>query len=124
MFKFNLDIDSVIRPACEEAPPQVNKDWMTVLVSVQRPAPEELNALNRSARHAILCKNAEHWRKELLGWIDAQGLQAEVRWVGIPTVFSLIIVVCRSRAAKLLAEAPGVTNVIVAGDPALDIGVI
>ena len=90
------------------------REWLTVLVSVDKPPLDSLNQLNRSERHQLLCRNSQERYEEIIAWIAEQKLQSEFRRIGSPTLFSTITMVCTKLGASMLANAPGVTRVIAA----------
>ena len=88
------------------------KEWITVLVSVENPSTEALNGLDRSARYELLNQNAQQRYEEDIAWINEREIMSEFRRIGTPTLFSTITMVCTPLGAQLLSNAPGVTRVV------------
>ena len=86
-------------------------DWVQVMLTIDRPAPERLAGCDRKEKFDILLENAQRKRTQLVQWIQEQDLAAEVARVGAPTSFNLLFVQCTPYAAAQLAHAPGVVDV-------------
>lgn len=85
---------------------------INVMVTLRRPAPEDLNKYNRAEKFRILKENSAKLRMDLIDWIEDQGLSKEVTRIGEPTVFNALFVGCTSRVADRLRQAPGVVDVV------------
>jgi hypothetical protein len=92
-----------------------------VAVKLERPASEELTQHDRAEKYRILRSNTVDRRKELIAWIDEQGLSEEVSRVGDATVFNMLFVVCTPRVAEELTRAPGVISVSPSEDFKVDL---
>jgi hypothetical protein len=84
---------------------------VTVMLTLERPSPEELSGYGRGDKYAALKSSASEIRKQLLDWIREQGLDKEVARVGEPTVFNTLFVTSSRVVAKKLGRAPGVVEV-------------
>lgn len=84
-----------------------------VIVTIERPKPENLAGCNRKEKFAILLENAHQHRQQLVQWIQAHDWANEVRRIGAPTSFNLLFIQCTPHAAAQLAHAPGVVDVAV-----------
>lgn len=87
-------------------------DLVRVLLEVERPSSAELAPYSRGERYRRLRANAELHRSELQQWIDRHDLRDEVMVVSPATGFNLLFVQCTPRAARELANAPGVVEVL------------
>ena len=88
-------------------------DWVQIMLTIDRPAPERLAGCDRKEKFDILLENAQRKRTRLVQWIQEQNLADEVARVGAPTSFNLLFVQCTPYAAAQLAHAPGVVAVAV-----------
>lgn len=86
-------------------------DWVQVMLTIDRPAPERLAGCDRKEKFDILLENAQRRRTQLLQWIQEHNLADEVARIGAPTSFNLLFVQCTPYAAALLAHAPGVVDI-------------
>ena len=86
-------------------------DWVQVMLTIDRPAPERLADCDRRQKFDILLENAKRKRTQLLEWIQAHDLTDEVARIGAPTSFNLLFVQCTPHAAAQLAHAPGVIDI-------------
>jgi hypothetical protein len=86
-------------------------DWIQVMLTIDRPAPERLAGCDRKEKFDILLENAQHKRTQLMQWIQEHGLTNEVGRIGTPTSFNLLFVQCTPHAADQLAYAPGVVDI-------------
>ena len=91
--------------------PQDAPDWVQIMLTIDRPAPERLAGCDRKEKFDILLENAQRKRTQLVQWIQEQNLADEVARVGAPTSFNLLFVQCTPYAAAQLAHAPGVVAV-------------
>jgi hypothetical protein len=91
--------------------PEGSADLVTVMLTLERPSPEELRGYGRGDKYAALKSSASEIRKQLLAWIREQGLDEDVTRVGEPTVFNTLFVTSTRAAAKKLGRAPGVVEV-------------
>ncbi|HQY90964.1 MAG: hypothetical protein WAU00_10865 [Caldilinea sp.] len=87
-----------------------------VMLEVERPSVEELACYPRDERYRRLRANTEAHRNQLEGWIELQHLTSEVMAMSPATGFNLLFVKCTPHAAQELARAPGVVDVLPAGD--------
>ena len=88
-------------------------DWVQVMLTIDRPAPERLAGYDRKEKFDILLENAQRKRIQLLQWIQEHDLADEVARIGAPTSFNLLFVQCTIHAAAQLAHAPGVVDIAV-----------
>ena len=86
-------------------------DWVQVMLTIDRPAPERLAGCDRKEKFDILLENAQRKRTQLVQWIQEHEWANEVARVGAPTSFNLLFVQCTPYAAAQLAYAPGVVDV-------------
>ena len=104
-------------PANTTLAPHVNHQPMVnVMVEVERPSAEELAAYPRGERYRRLRANTEAQRNKLKGWLERQHLADEVMTLSPATGFNLLFIKCTPHAAQALAQAPGVVEVLFAGD--------
>jgi hypothetical protein len=90
-------------------------------VVLERPSSEELVQHDRGEKYQILRSNTADLRKELIAWIEEQGLSEEVSRIGEATVFNMLFVVCTPRVAEELTRAPGVVSVSPSEDFRVDL---
>ena len=90
---------------------RVGAELVTVMLTLERPAPEELVDYSRGDKYAALKSNASQIRTQLLAWIHQEGLDEEVARVGEPTVFNTLFVTSTELVAQELRRAPGVVEV-------------
>lgn len=86
-------------------------DWVQVMLTIDRPAPERLAGCDRQEKFDILLANAQRKRAQLMQWIQEHNLSREVARIGAPTSFNLLFVQCTPYAAAQLAHAPGVVDI-------------
>lgn len=98
-------------------PKHDSADWVQVMLTIDRPAPERLAACDRRQKFDILLANAQHKRSQLLQWIQEHDLANEVARIGAPTSFNLLFVQCTPHAAAQLAHAPGVIDIALDYEP-------
>ncbi len=84
---------------------------VTVMLTLERPSPEDLVDYGRGDKYAALKSNASQIRNQLLEWIHQEGLDEEVARVGEPTVFNTLFVTSTELVAQELRRAPGVVEV-------------
>lgn len=96
--------------AIHRNPQHDSVDWVQVMLTIDRPAPERLANCDRKEKFDILLANAQHQRAQLLQWIQEHNLADEVARIGAPTSFNLLFVQCTPHAAAQLAHAPGVVD--------------
>jgi len=89
---------------------------VSALVTLERPAPEQLADCTRGDKYALLLENNQQQRALLLRWIEEHGLADEVLRIGASTTFNLLFICCTQHAAAELAQAPGVKAVTIAGE--------
>ncbi|CAN5577930.1 hypothetical protein BH10CHL1_BH10CHL1_15030 [soil metagenome] len=99
--------------------PKARVDWVKVMVTVARPSAEALAVHDRQEKLQILEDNVQQHRRELVQWIDDQGLSAEVAKIGAPTNLGVFFVKCTPHMVQELRRAPGVTDVLLAEDCAI-----
>ncbi|GIK75059.1 MAG: hypothetical protein BroJett021_40470 [Chloroflexota bacterium] len=87
-------------------------DLISVLLEVERPSSAELAPYSRAERYRRLRANTEAHRARLQHWIDRHNLSDEVLAVSPATGFNLLFVQCTPHAARELANAPGVVDVL------------
>ncbi len=97
-------------------PPAERQPMVDVMVEVERPSAEELAAYPRGERYRRLRANTEAQRNKLKGWLERQHLADEVMTLSPATGFNLLFIKCTPHAAQALAQAPGVVEVLFAGD--------
>lgn len=91
--------------------PHGSTDWVQVMLTIDRPAPERLAGCDRKEKFDILLENAQRKRTQLVQWIQEHDLANEVARIGAPTSFNLLFVQCTPYAAAQLAHAPGIVAV-------------
>lgn len=89
------------------------KEWIDVVVTVERPPSAALTDQNRRQKLQVLEEHAQHQRAILLQWIETNGWANDVKRVGPPTGFNLLFIQCTPAAAQALKRAPGVEDVAV-----------
>ena len=87
------------------------KEWIDVVVTVDRPPPAALAHQNRRQKLHVLEAHAQQQRANLLQWIETHGWADDVLRVGPSTSFNLLFVQCTPAAAQALKTAPGVKDV-------------
>jgi hypothetical protein len=97
-------------PSPVEATPA--QPLVDLLLEVERPSSEELAPYSRGERYRRLRANTEAHRGELEAWIAHHQLSDEVRTVSPATGFNLLFVQCTPHAARELAHAPGVIDIL------------
>ena len=107
------------RSSLQVALSQVRSNWVKMMVAIDRPASEVLARYDRRQKLQILEENAQQHRKELVQWINEQGMTAEVAKIGAPTSLNVLFVQCTPHVAQELERAPGVMNVTLAEDYAI-----
>lgn len=85
---------------------------VNLLLEVERPTSEDLAPYSRGERYRRLRANTEAHRSELEQWIARHHLSDEVCTVSPATGFNLLFVQCTPHAARELAHAPGVVEVV------------
>ncbi|MBW7883620.1 MAG: hypothetical protein H3C34_13470 [Caldilineaceae bacterium] len=91
-------------------------EWINVVVEIERPSAASLVAYSRSERYKILRQNAETRRAALEAWAAREGLCDKITVLKTATAFNLLFVKCTPDAAEQLPHAPGVVEVLLAGD--------
>jgi len=96
--------------------PRNGSSMRDFVVEVERPSSAELAAYTRGERYRLLRANTEAHRTTLESWIESQDLCDEVGAVRAGTGFNLIFVECTPHVAEQLVHAPGVVDVLPAGE--------
>lgn len=96
--------------------PRSKSPLRNFVVEVERPSSAELAAYSRGERYRLLRANTEAHRTQLEGWLETQDLCSEVGAVRAGTGFNLIFVECTPHVAEKLTTAPGVVDVLPAGE--------
>ena len=86
------------------------------VVEVERPTSAELAAYSRAERYRRLRANTEAHRTQLETWLETEDLCSEVADMRAGTGFNLIFVECTPNVAEKLVRAPGVVDVLPAGE--------
>lgn len=86
------------------------------VVEVERPSSTELAVYSRAERYRRLRANTEAHRTQLESWLETEDLCSEVGDVRAGTGFNLIFVECTPNVAAQLIRAPGVVEVLPAGE--------
>lgn len=89
---------------------------VNVVLEIERPPTDELEAYPRDERYRRLRANTEAHRRQLKGWLDTQHLTDEVALMSPATGFNLLFVKCTPHAAQALAHAPGVVEMMYTDD--------
>ncbi len=89
-----------------------SRQWVDLLLEVERPTSEELAPYSRGERYRRLRANTEAHRSALEQWIARRQLSDEVCTVSPATGFNLLFVQCTPHAARELANAPGVVDIL------------
>lgn len=105
----------------EPIQPGIPPDMIDVMVTLERPASDQLATYNRQEKYELLKESAAQVRATLMKWIEAEALSEQVARVGSPTVFNTLFVTCTPGAAERLAHAPGVVSVLPTGDFGIDL---
>lgn len=100
--------------------PKTRMEWVKVMVTVPRPSAEALAVHNRQEKLKILEDNVQQHRQTLIQWIADQGLAPEVANIGAPTNLGVFFVKCTPHVAQELQHAPGVADVLLADDCAIN----
>lgn len=91
--------------------PNTSPEQIKVMVTVERPSSEDLAHYNRAEKYQILRENTARFRETLIAFLEEQGLSKEVSYIGEPTAFNLLFVVCTPQVAEQLVQVPGVVSV-------------
>ena len=65
-------------------------DMIKIAVVLERPSAEELAQYNRAEKYKVLQENTAKLRKQIIAWIEKQGLSEEVSQIGEPTAFNIL----------------------------------
>lgn len=88
-----------------------DRDVCSVMLTLQRPAPEALREHDRGERYRLLRDNSAHWREEIVAWLQANDFADEVYDISAPNAFNMLFMTISDRVYRALPEAPGVVDV-------------
>jgi hypothetical protein len=97
------------------------QDFKTYAIRLARNRPEGFGSLDRAEKYRVLHAGTDDVRKQLIEWIEAEGLAGEIVELGEPTAFSLLFARSTPEGAKRLRDAPGVVSVITDPELPLDL---
>lgn len=95
--------------------------WIDVMVELERPAASELVNLTRSERYRTLRDSAHRHCHTLTCWLEEHDLCDGVMTMGEPTALHMLFLRCTPAVAAALREAPGVLDVTVTSEDAIEL---
>lgn len=104
-----------------EAADDKNPQLKTYALRIERVRPDTFDSFDRAEKYESLRGGADQTRRQIIDWIEAEGLGEEIVDLGDPTAFSLIFAKSTPAGAERLRDAPGVLSVIEDPDIPLDL---
>lgn len=92
-----------------------------VSITVQQPSTQELLQMDRAARQKLMLRNTADRQHILLNWLENHHLRQYVSQVSKPNALSTFFLETTPEVAQRLKTAPGVVNVAVVSDIAVEL---
>jgi len=82
------------------------------IVSLQEEDEGPQVPMKRSTLYEAGIARTARFQRRLQTWLEEQGLDAQVAYMGEPTVFPMVMLACTPEVAATIATLPGVESVI------------
>src|SRR5262245_25900088 len=106
------------RPSSSGTP---SPDSVRVSVTVQQPPTQELLKVDRAARQKLMLRNTTEQQRSLLNWLEDHHLRQYVSRVSKHNALSTFFLETTLEVAQKIKTAPGVVNVAVVSDIAVEL---